>query len=85
MIIRFTRHALEKFEILQRHGIVVSKELVEETIRSPKYINHSRLPLLIAQGPLNRTLVLRVVYSAQGHGINVITFYPGRRQQYEEK
>jgi len=83
--IRFTQHALEKFEILKRHGITIFRELVEKTIRHPNHTDHSRQPLLIAQGSLNKILVLRVVYSQDNHEIKIITFYPGRRQQYEKE
>lgn len=38
----------------------------------------------IAQGPLDESRVLRVVYEEKGDDIIIVTFYPGRRQRYEK-
>ena len=83
MRIRFTRHALEKFTVLRRHGVFVSREKVLRTIAFPDTIDYRRDPLLIAQGDLDTTHVLRVVYRIEGATRVVITFYPGRKSQYE--
>jgi len=83
MHIRFTKHALEKFSVLRRHGVSVAKRKVIETVREPEYIDMSRSPLLIAQRRLTATHVLRVVYRKESGIIIVITFYPGRTSQYE--
>lgn len=83
--IQFTKHAQEKFQILQRHGINISPESVEKTVCHPTLVDYSRKPLLIAQGPLDKRLVLRVVYSQEARTIRIITFYPGRKEQYEKK
>jgi len=83
-MIYFTKHAKEKFEILQKHQFSVSKEKVIETIKNPEIIDHSRLPLLIAQREFDKTHVLRVVYKQEEGLIKVITFYPGRSKQYEK-
>ncbi len=84
MKILFTKHADEKFEILERHGILIAKDLVERIVRNPRAIDYSRKPLLIAQGSFNKRLVLRVVYSQAQDTIKIITFYPGRKEQYEK-
>jgi len=39
---------------------------------------------LIAQRKIDRDYVLRVVYKQEFGIIKVITFYPGRRKQYEK-
>lgn len=82
MRIVFTRHAEDKFAILRRHGVHVTRESVVAAVRHPTHIDHSRVPLLIAQHPLDRTHVLRVVYHRIGHTRKIITFYPGRISQY---
>jgi len=83
MQIRFTRHAEEKFNVLARHGWNISRDKVEETVQSSVILDYSRSPLVIAQSPLDENHVLRVVYK-QEEGIRVvITFYPGRKNQYE--
>ena len=83
-MIHFTKHALEKFKTLKRHNFFVSKKQILEIITNPEIIDHSRLPLLIAQGKFDRTHVLRVVYNQERVVTKVITFYPGRRKQYEK-
>lgn len=85
MEIRFTRHAIEKFAILRRHGLSVQKKKVIETVEKPKYLDYSRFPLLIAQDNFDRNRVLRVVYKIVGRTIVIITFYPGRKSQYEKR
>ena len=72
-------HAEEKFELLRKHGFVVSKrqlqrpEKVEEGFRGRK----------VAQRRISEKHVLRVVYEEGQRQIKVVTFYPGRRSRYE--
>jgi len=82
-MIRFTRHAIEKFHVLREHKFPVSRKQVLDTINNPDLIDRSRSPLLIAQKRIDKTHVLRVVYKQEGEEIKVITFYPGRISQYE--
>lgn len=83
-MIRFTKHALEKFVILKRHGVTIPKSAVTDTITNPEVIDHSRSPLKIAQRSFDKSHVLRVVYKQRGDIKIVITFYPGRKTQYEK-
>jgi hypothetical protein len=82
-MMHFTKHALEKFGFLERHGVVLSKEQVTNTVKSPDLLDRtSRYPLVIAQTDLDKTHVLRVIYSQEDEQIIIITFYPGRKKQY---
>ena len=83
-MIHFTKHAREKFIILRRHGVVISESMVIRTLMYPASIDRSRLPLKIAQRSFDKTRVLRVVYKESDGDKVVITFYPGRKTQYEE-
>jgi len=83
-VIYFTKHANEKFEILKRHKFKITKEQVIEIITNPDSIDRSRHPLLIAQKKISSTHVLRVVYKKESNNKIVITFYPGRRKDYEK-
>lgn len=85
MNIRFTKHALQKFGVLQRHGMLISKQRVVQAVHAPEYIDYRRLPLLVAQRSFSRTLVLRVVYRFDEKEAVVITFYPGKKSQYGKK
>jgi len=84
-VIHFTKHAKEKFEILERHKFKVTKIQVIQTINEPNSIDYSRSPLLIAQRRIDSVHVLRVVYKKGDGNKIIITFYPGRVKQYEEK
>lgn len=82
-MIHFTKHAREKFVILEKHEFRISKEKVVETITNPDKIDYSRSPLFIAQKDINSSHVLRVVYKVENNIKIIITFYPGRRKQYK--
>jgi hypothetical protein len=82
-MIVFTKHAERKFEVLRKHKFLILRKQVVDTIENPDNIDKSRLPLLIAQRKIDRKYVLRVVYKQELGVIKVITFYPGRRKQYE--
>jgi len=83
-VIYFTKHAREKFVILEQHNFKVSKEEVVKTVNFPDLIDYSRYPLFIAQKKIDSTHVLRVVYKKSAKQKVIITFYPGRIKQYEE-
>ncbi|MFC1612827.1 DUF4258 domain-containing protein [Patescibacteria group bacterium] len=82
-MIVFTKHSLDKFDILRNHNFVISKSDVLETLEKSDFIDYSRLPLLIAQRKIDETHVLRVVYKKENRNIKIITFYPGRIKKYE--
>jgi len=84
-MIIFTKHARDKFEVLKRHKFLISKQQVVKTVEYPDLIDESRLPLLIAQRKIDRNYVLRVVYKYEFGIIKIITFYPGRKKQYEPR
>ncbi len=83
-MIIFTKHAKDKFKILKKHKFIVSEKQVLKAIEEPDLIDESRLPLLIAQRKIDKEHVLRVVYKKEGNNKKVITFYPGRINQYEK-
>ena len=76
-------HAQEKFEILRRHGFVVSKRQVRETLRRPDKVEEGFRGRKVAQRRISEKHVLRVVYEEGQREIRVVTFYPGRRSRYE--
>ena len=76
-------HAEEKFEILRRHGFVVSKRQVRETLQRPDKVEEGFRGRKVAQRRISEKHVLRVVYEEGQKEIGVVTFYPGRRSRYE--
>jgi hypothetical protein len=83
MPVRFTQHAREKFEILARHNFVVTEAQVVEALTSPDKVDTDREPM-VAQKVFDEKHVLRVVFRVEGDDKVIITFYPGRRQRYED-
>ncbi|MDC0837664.1 DUF4258 domain-containing protein, partial [Limnoraphis robusta] len=60
--IELSQHALLKIEVLETHGITISPEIIQDTIRAPDKVESRGGEKYIAQKRLNETLVLRVVY-----------------------
>lgn len=83
MNVTFTKHALDKFAVLERHSFPLSKEQVIDAVEHPEIVDESRLLLLIAQKTIDPEHVLRVVYKQEDSNRVIITFYPGRKKQYE--
>jgi hypothetical protein len=78
-MIIFTKHANDKFEVLERHGFIISRDNVIRTLKFPEIVDYrSRYPLRIAQRKVSVKYVLRVVFSKKSDIIKVITFYPKR-------
>jgi len=82
--IHFSHHALLKFEVLAAHGLSLEKELVVNTVLKPAGVFEGPRGRKIAQGSLDESRVLRVVYEEKGDDIIVVTFYPGKRRRYEK-
>jgi hypothetical protein len=82
--IEFSPHSLLKIEILRSHGMDVSKEIVENVVRTPDRIDKGYKERLIAQKGFDATHVLRVIYETLPDKIYVVTLYPARRSRYEK-
>lgn len=83
MNIRFTKHAVKKFEDLKILGIKLTKNRIKNTIRKPENIdNQSDFPNIIASQSLDEAIVLRVVYRLEEDVIIIITFYPAKKGRY---
>jgi hypothetical protein len=80
-LIFYTAHAKEKFKILKEQGFLVKRKWVEDTIKFPEIIDHSQMPLLIAQKTIDEKHVLRVVFKKENGIIKIITFYPARKRR----
>jgi hypothetical protein len=76
-------HAEEKFEILRRHGFVVSKRQVRETLQRPERLKRALEGEKSRNGEFPRSMFYEVVYEEGQRQIKVVTFYPGRRSRYE--
>lgn len=83
-MIIFTKHAQDKFGVLKRHKFILKKKDVLMVVTNPEKIDYSRTPLIIAQRKIDKSHVLRVVYKQEKDDLKIITFYPGRAEQYEK-
>jgi hypothetical protein len=81
--VRFTLHALQKFNDLAEMGFAVTEEQVIQTVHEPDVVDRSEHPPM-AQRIISENHVLRVVFIEDSEGILVVTFYPGRRTRYAE-
>lgn len=73
----FTKHALEKFEILKNRGVDISKDEVLECVANPDDVNDDlRPPLIFVTKRFEGGRWVRVVYRVIDGVITIITFYP---------
>jgi len=85
MKITLTQHALLKLKILREHGFSLSTDKVIDTVKNPERISAGRKGRKIAQKILDDTHILRVIYEKYGDYIQIVTFYPARRNRYENQ
>jgi len=83
--ILYTEHADFKFRVLKQHGFSISKEQIEHIIKEPEKVTLGRRGRLVARKPVSQTHLIRVVYEQQEDEIRIITFYPARRERYEDQ
>ena len=76
MMLHFTKYANDKFDILKRHGFVVSSDQAEDALKNPDAVDESRAPLYFAQKNIDEKRVLKVVYKKESGMVKIITFYP---------
>jgi len=85
MKIIFSDHAKIKFKILKQHGFVINKEQVKAIVDKPDTRTKGKKDRFIFQGQIDETHVMRVILEIENNTIKVITFYPARRERYENQ
>lgn len=86
MTIVFSPHAEDKLQLFRERGFPISKEQILDCVKNPDKIAAGCRGRLVAQKGFDSSHVLRVVYAEREAGIKrVITFYPGKRERYENK
>jgi hypothetical protein len=80
---KLSSHAEFKIELLNKHGFIVSKDMVLDTVIKPDKIVSGQKGRLIAQKKISERHVLRVIYEKHNDDIEIITIYPGLRRRYE--
>ena len=85
MKIIFTDHAKVKFKILKRHGFEISEKQIRDIVKKPDNKSKGKKDRLIVQSPIDDTHVIRIIVEKEGNNIKIITFYPARRERYENQ
>lgn len=85
MKIIFTDHAKVKFKILKRHGFEVSEKQIRDIVEKPDTKSKGRKDRFIVQGQVDDTHVIRVILEIESNNIKIVTFYPARRERYENQ
>lgn len=86
VVIKYTKHAVNKFKNLPPGSITVTKKNVLKAIKNPDFKDlESDKPKIIVHGSLDAKHIVRVVYKEENDIITVITFYPSRKGRYEKK
>lgn len=83
MRIIFTEHAKFKFKLFEKHGFKISEDNIRNTVRNPSATSHGTRGRTIFQSQFNGHHVIRVICEVKSDEIRVITFYPARRDRYE--
>jgi len=79
--VKFTKHAVAKFEVVKHYGFEISNKQVVETVFNPERFD-KRNDQYFAIKIINSEYALRVVYEKRKGYLVVITFYPVRRERY---
>lgn len=79
--ITFTKHAIEKFDVLRNYGFEIQRKQIIQTILNPESL-HERGNQFFATGAIDSKHAVRVVYEKRKDYVVVITFYPVRRERY---
>lgn len=83
--IKFCGHAEDKFEILERHGFTITREQVEDSVKSPDIVTEGSKNRKVYQKTISETHLVRTICEEGEEFVEVVTFYPGRRERYENE
>ncbi len=81
--VRFTRHAIDKLELLGQWGFTIDREKIAADMAHPQESSPGYQGRYIARLQLDEGHILRVVYEENGEVV-VITIYPARQDRYED-
>ncbi len=85
MKIIFTDHAKFKFKILKQHGFEINDKQIRDIVENPDTKSKGRKDRFIVQGSVDETHVIRVIYEIESNNIKIVTFYPARKERYENQ
>jgi len=79
--VRFTKHAVGKFEVVKRYGFEIGERQVVDVVLNPDRLE-KKGQQFFAVKLMDSKYALRVVYEKRKGFLVVITFYPVRRERY---
>ena len=79
--VKFTKYAVEKFEVVKRYGFEISRNQVIEAVLDPERLD-KRGNQFFAIRLIDSKHGLMVVYEKRKGYLVVVTFYPVRRERY---
>jgi hypothetical protein len=66
----FTKYSEQKFDILNKHKVFITREQIEDTVKIPDKVVKKRSYFLASKDGV------AVVYKKEGEIIRIYTFYP---------
>ncbi|MEM2058399.1 MAG: DUF4258 domain-containing protein [Thermoproteota archaeon] len=81
----FSAHAVIKLQILRRHGFEIREEDIVNVVKHPDKVFKGRRGRFIAQKAYDEKHLIRVIYELKDENAVVVTFYPARRERYENQ
>jgi len=70
MIIYFTNYAEQKFNLLSKHSVFLTKAQIEEVVKKPEKVDKKEGYLAAKKDNI------KVIYHKEEEDIKIITFYP---------
>lgn len=80
----FSSHAESKFDILKQHGFDISKTVIIAALERPDKVEPGYRGRKIAQMVLDEEHVIRIIFEDFNDTLKVVTFWPARRERYED-
>lgn len=83
MRIAYTKHVERKLKALKASGVIITKNLIDKTVRNPIHIDKvSDYPKIIVSGEIDKNHIVRVVYKIENDIMTIITCYPAQKGRY---
>jgi hypothetical protein len=80
--IEFTKHSLEKFQLLKNYGFNIYNDQVIDAVLNPERVD-TKDGQFLATKSISSKHAIRVVYEIRKGFLVIITFYPVRRERYD--
>ena len=83
MKVVFTKHSLDKFNVLKDGGWIITKKQINSALQKPGWAGKSRFGQETSMILIDDSHILRVIFDRENDIIKIITFHIARRGKYE--